>query len=60
MTIQLDSQLPERFNLRFRSANKASVSRFVIIHCAMFGSLGRVIAIIAVGTLLCLSSLPSL
>ena len=50
-TIQLDFQLPERFNLKYRSpedfqsADKPP-SRPVIIHRAILGSLERFIAII--------------
>lgn len=50
-TIQLDFQLPERFNLRYRgpedneqSADKAP-TRPVMIHRAILGSLERFIAI---------------
>jgi threonyl-tRNA synthetase len=50
-TIQLDFQLPERFNLKYRSAEGAvnpdqSPSRPVIIHRAILGSMERFIAII--------------
>jgi threonyl-tRNA synthetase len=49
-TIQLDFQLPERFNLKYRPAEEASSdrppSRPVIIHRAILGSLERFIAII--------------
>ena len=45
-TIQLDFQLPERFNLRYRSADEAAMARPVIIHRAILGSLERFIAII--------------
>ncbi|OBZ66826.1 Threonine--tRNA ligase, cytoplasmic [Grifola frondosa] len=50
-TIQLDFQLPERFNLKYRSAEEAinpdkPPSRPVIIHRAILGSLERFIAII--------------
>jgi len=50
-TIQLDFQLPERFNLKYRSAEEGKsvdevVSRPVIIHRAILGSLERFIAII--------------
>ena len=50
-TIQLDFQLPERFNLKYRSAEEGSnsdkpPSRPVIIHRAILGSLERFIAII--------------
>ncbi|RXW16925.1 hypothetical protein EST38_g8929 [Candolleomyces aberdarensis] len=44
-TIQLDFQLPERFNLKYRSADEAA-NRPVIIHRAILGSLERFIAII--------------
>ncbi|KAH9474803.1 threonyl-tRNA synthetase [Psilocybe cubensis] len=45
-TIQLDFQLPERFNLRYRSADESVMPRPVIIHRAILGSLERFIAII--------------
>ncbi|THG93331.1 hypothetical protein EW026_g7876 [Hermanssonia centrifuga] len=50
-TIQLDFQLPERFNLKYRSAEESQnqdkpPSRPVIIHRAILGSLERFIAII--------------
>jgi len=50
-TIQLDFQLPERFNLKYRSAEESinpdkPPSRPVIIHRAILGSLERFIAII--------------
>lgn len=50
-TIQLDFQLPERFNLKYRSADDTASadkppSRPVIIHRAILGSLERFIAII--------------
>ncbi|KAF9078566.1 tars protein [Rhodocollybia butyracea] len=50
-TIQLDFQLPERFNLKYRSAEDYGspdrpASRPVIIHRAILGSLERFIAII--------------
>ncbi len=50
-TIQLDFQLPERFNLKYRSAEEAinpdkPPTRPVIIHRAILGSLERFIAII--------------
>jgi threonyl-tRNA synthetase len=44
-TIQLDFQLPERFNLRYRSADESS-ERPVIIHRAILGSLERFFAMI--------------
>jgi threonyl-tRNA synthetase len=49
-TIQLDFQLPERFNLKYRSAEEGASSdkppsRPVIIHRAILGSLERFIAI---------------
>ncbi|KAI0058375.1 threonyl-tRNA synthetase [Artomyces pyxidatus] len=50
-TIQLDFQLPERFNLKYRSAEEMAnpdkpPSRPVMIHRAILGSLERFIAII--------------
>ncbi|KAI0037080.1 tars protein [Vararia minispora EC-137] len=48
-TIQLDFQLPERFNLKYRSSDESNtdkVNRPVIIHRAILGSLERFIAII--------------
>ena len=48
-TIQLDFQLPQRFNLSFRSASHdetAMHERPVIIHRAILGSLERMIAIL--------------
>jgi threonyl-tRNA synthetase len=50
-TIQLDFQLPERFNLKYRTADEKSnpdrpPQRPVIIHRAILGSLERFIAII--------------
>lgn len=50
-TIQLDFQLPERFNLKYRSADDSASpdkppTRPVIIHRAILGSLERFIAII--------------
>ncbi|KAI0729485.1 hypothetical protein C8Q72DRAFT_884263 [Fomitopsis betulina] len=49
-TIQLDFQLPERFNLKYRSADDNATdkapSRPVIVHRAILGSLERFIAII--------------
>jgi threonyl-tRNA synthetase len=50
-TIQLDFQLPERFNLKYRSAEEAisadkPPSRPVMIHRAILGSMERFIAII--------------
>jgi threonyl-tRNA synthetase len=50
-TIQLDFQLPERFNLKYRSAEEfmspdKPPSRPVIIHRAILGSLERFMAII--------------
>ncbi|KAH9910130.1 uncharacterized protein BXZ73DRAFT_84019, partial [Epithele typhae] len=48
-TIQLDFQLPQRFNLKYRSADEAAdaaPSRPVIIHRAILGSLERFIAIV--------------
>jgi threonyl-tRNA synthetase len=48
-TIQLDFQLPERFNLKYRSATEdpsKPPSRPVIIHRAILGSLERFIAMI--------------
>lgn len=50
-TIQLDFQLPDRFNLKYRSADETAnpdkpPPRPVMIHRAILGSLERFIAII--------------
>ncbi|KAG0215048.1 threonyl-tRNA synthetase [Mortierella sp. NVP41] len=50
-TLQLDFQLPERFNLWYRNSNSGNdgnsdFSRPIIIHRAMLGSLERMIAIL--------------
>ncbi|KAF9935194.1 threonyl-tRNA synthetase [Linnemannia zychae] len=48
-TLQLDFQLPERFNLQYRndgSSDSSDFSRPIIIHRAMLGSLERMIAIL--------------
>ena len=45
-TIQLDFQLPERFNLKYRGADESVINRPVIVHRAILGSLERFIAII--------------
>ncbi|KAF9364122.1 threonyl-tRNA synthetase [Mortierella sp. NVP85] len=47
-TLQLDFQLPERFNLQYRNSGGESsdFSRPVIIHRAMLGSLERMMAIL--------------
>lgn len=50
-TIQLDFQLPQRFNLKYRAPDESSnpdkpPSRPVMIHRAILGSLERFIAII--------------
>ncbi|OAQ31793.1 threonyl-tRNA synthetase [Linnemannia elongata AG-77] len=50
-TLQLDFQLPERFNLQYRNNgsdhnNDSDFSRPIIIHRAMLGSLERMIAIL--------------
>ncbi|EAU80442.2 tars protein [Coprinopsis cinerea okayama7 len=45
-TIQLDFQLPERFNLKYRSADESELTRPVIIHRAILGSLERFVAIV--------------
>jgi threonyl-tRNA synthetase len=44
-TIQLDFQLPECFNLTYRSADDSS-ARPVIIHRAILGSLERFFAVV--------------
>lgn len=54
-TIQLDFQLPERFNLRYRAADKpgeegSHFARPVMIHRAILGSLERFMAIITENT----------
>uniref|UniRef100_UPI00398E80B6 threonine--tRNA ligase 1, cytoplasmic-like isoform X2 n=1 Tax=Pristiophorus japonicus TaxID=55135 RepID=UPI00398E80B6 len=46
-TIQLDFQLPIRFNLTYVSKDGADGSRPVIIHRAVLGSLERMLAILA-------------
>lgn len=46
-TIQLDFQLPERFELLYKDVNDKGLHRPVIIHRALFGSLERFIAMIA-------------
>ncbi|KAL1670281.1 hypothetical protein GGF50DRAFT_94427 [Schizophyllum commune] len=43
-TIQLDFQLPQRFNLKYRSNNE-EVQRPIIIHRAILGSIERFVAI---------------
>uniref|UniRef100_A0A7N8XH28 threonine--tRNA ligase n=1 Tax=Mastacembelus armatus TaxID=205130 RepID=A0A7N8XH28_9TELE len=45
-TIQLDFQLPIRFNLTFHEQNTALIHRPVIIHRAILGSVERMIAIL--------------
>ena len=45
-TVQLDFQLPIRFNLKYRSDNEELFKRPVIIHRAIYGSLERFIAIL--------------
>lgn len=45
-TIQLDFQLPIRFNLKYRSDESSGFKKPVIIHRAIFGSLERFMAII--------------
>ncbi|KAF9912563.1 threonyl-tRNA synthetase [Linnemannia zychae] len=48
-TLQLDFQLPERFNLQYRnngSSGESDFSKPIIIHRAMLGSLERMIAIL--------------
>ncbi|KAG0368521.1 hypothetical protein BC939DRAFT_455733 [Gamsiella multidivaricata] len=49
-TLQLDFQLPERFNLQYRNSggdpSGSDFSRPIIIHRAMLGSLERMIAIL--------------
>ena len=49
-TIQLDYQLPERFNLSYRSdiTGEDALERPVIIHRAVLGSLERMIGILTV------------
>lgn len=46
-TIQLDFQLPERFKLTYNSGDDKNETRPVIIHRAIFGSIERLIAILA-------------
>ncbi|KAG0347025.1 threonyl-tRNA synthetase [Podila minutissima] len=47
-TLQLDFQLPERFNLQYRNSGgeESDFSRPIIIHRAMLGSVERMIAIL--------------
>lgn len=45
-TIQLDFQLPERFNLTYTSADGESKKRPVIVHRAMLGSVERMIGVL--------------
>jgi len=45
-TIQLDFQLPIRFNLKYAGVNDKEEERPVIIHRAIYGSLERMIAIL--------------
>ncbi|KAF9280462.1 threonyl-tRNA synthetase [Mortierella alpina] len=47
-TLQLDFQLPQRFNLQYRNSGNedSDFSRPIIIHRAMLGSLERMIAIL--------------
>ncbi|OMH86063.1 putative threonine-tRNA ligase, mitochondrial [Zancudomyces culisetae] len=45
-TIQLDFQLPERFNLYYSNADGSAKSRPVIIHRAVLGSLERMMALL--------------
>jgi len=45
-TIQLDFQLPIRFNLEFVGANDKEAERPVIIHRAIYGSVERMMAIL--------------
>lgn len=46
-TVQLDFQLPQRFDLTYKDLNTNKVKRPVIIHRAILGSLERFIAILA-------------
>lgn len=46
-TIQLDFQLPERFELTYKDSASKELLRPVIIHRAIFGSIERFIAMIA-------------
>jgi threonyl-tRNA synthetase len=45
-TIQLDFQLPIRFNLEYVESNENTIARPVIIHRAILGSVERMIAIL--------------
>ncbi len=45
-TVQLDFQLPIRFNLKYRSDNEENFKRPVIIHRAIYGSLERFQAVL--------------
>lgn len=45
-TVQLDFQLPIRFNLKYRSDDEELYKRPVIIHRAIYGSLERFVAVL--------------
>lgn len=45
-TVQLDFQLPIRFNLKYRSDDEELFKRPVIIHRAIYGSLERFVAVL--------------
>jgi threonyl-tRNA synthetase len=45
-TVQLDFQLPIRFNLKYRSDDEEVFKRPVIIHRAIYGSLERFVAVL--------------
>lgn len=45
-TIQLDFQLPERFDLKYQAPEEGKLERPIIIHRAIFGSFERFIAIL--------------
>lgn len=45
-TIQLDFNLPEKFHLKYRSADGSDLNRPIMVHRAVFGSLERFLAIL--------------
>lgn len=45
-TIQLDFNLPEKFQLKYRAADGSDLNRPIMVHRAVFGSLERFLAIL--------------